>query len=204
MAAGRVLSAHWTSRTFSEWPSALEWKSKEVGVNHLFSHVCVCCQHACLFCGIAAFGFTKPMCVCVSTLFSGGHNRGGSGAKERLARAIRDRCCNCQLMDGPWRRSLRTEMTWKRREGPVPRLDNQPSAISRRWEIGTLVMGRRRCRIWSTLKLDTPSPYCVWKTHYLCSLLCRQQLSRSRLQWLKESVSYPRNLKRCFRHLRHA
>lgn len=150
---------------------------------------------------------SQNQCVCVSTLFSRGHNREGSGAKERLARAIHDRCCNCQLMDGPWRRSLRMKMTWKRREGPVPRLDDQPPDISRRWEIrngfGTLVMGWRRCRIWSTLKLDTPSPYCVRKTHYLCSLLCRQQLSRSRLHWLKESVSYPWNLKTYFRHLSH-
>lgn len=218
MAAGRVLSAHWTSRTFSEWPSALEWKSKEVGVNHLFSHVCVCCQHACLFCGAAAFGFTKPMCVCppfsVADIIEGDP---GSGVVWR--KTLPEPSATDVVIASWWmgrggghygRRSGTKRVNWRLGKGGKGLRHGWTTRPQTSLEDERFVMGSGRrsqdgegCRIWSTLKLDTPSPYCVWKTHYLCSLLCRQQLSRSRLRWLKESVSYPWNLKRCFRHLTH-
>lgn len=79
MAAGKVLSALGRQSTFSESQNAFEWKSKEVGVNHLFSHVCVCCQHACLCCAAGPFATQSNRVFVSPSLFTSRHNRGGSG-----------------------------------------------------------------------------------------------------------------------------
>lgn len=82
MAAGKVLSALGRQSTFSESQSVFEWKSKEVGVNHLFSHVCVCCQHACLCFEAGPFA-AQSNCVFVSPpFFTARHNRGGSSSEK--------------------------------------------------------------------------------------------------------------------------
>ncbi|KAL7887660.1 hypothetical protein AOLI_G00053810 [Acnodon oligacanthus] len=78
MAAGKVLPALRRHSTFSESESAFEWKSKE----------------------------TKSRGIRVV-------RKKGEALKETVAQAIfvgslcdGDRCCNCQLIDGLWSRSL--------------------------------------------------------------------------------------------------